>query len=95
MKQTRPYPLAHLTPKGERALVAGHPWVYDTEVAALEGQPEPGGLVDVCGAKGAFLGTGFFSPRSKIRIRVFSATGALPLKARATVIALTFASSAT
>ena len=72
MKQTRPYPLARLTPKGERALLAGHPWVYEAEVAALEGQPEPGGLVDVCGAKGAFLGTGFFSPRSKIRIRVFS-----------------------
>ena len=72
MKQTRPYPLARLTPKGERALLAGHPWVYEAEVVALEGQPEPGGLVDVCGAKGAFLGTGFFSPRSKIRIRVFS-----------------------
>lgn len=39
MKATRPYPKATITPKGERAITAGHPWVYDAEVLALEAAP--------------------------------------------------------
>ena len=39
MKATRPYPKAIITPKGERAIAAGHPWVYDAEVLALEAAP--------------------------------------------------------
>ena len=32
MKAARPYPIVTITPKGERAIVDGHPWVYDGEV---------------------------------------------------------------
>lgn len=32
MKTQRPYPALTITPKGERALVDGHPWVYAGEV---------------------------------------------------------------
>ena len=33
MKQQRGYPRVTVTPKAERGLTGGHPWVYDTEVA--------------------------------------------------------------
>ena len=29
MKAARPYPIVTITPKGERAIVDGHPWVYE------------------------------------------------------------------
>ena len=68
MKQQRGYPRVTVTPKAERGLAGGHPWVYDTEVA--DAQPaENGALVDVISAKGRYLGTGFISLHSKIRVR--------------------------
>ncbi len=36
MKSSRPYPRATITPKGERALLSGHPWVFEAEVTSLE-----------------------------------------------------------
>ena len=79
MKAERSYPKAVITPKGERALVGGHPWVYEAEVEKLEPAPgsadEPvpnGSLVDVVSQKGSYLGTGLLSQRSKIRIRIIS-----------------------
>ena len=35
MKAARPYPRITITPKGERALTGGHPWVYEGEVLEL------------------------------------------------------------
>ena len=71
MKQQRGYPQVTVTPKAERGLAGGHPWVYDTEVA--DAQPaENGALVDVISAKGRYLGTGFISLHSKIRVRILS-----------------------
>ena len=71
MKQQRGYPRVTVTPKAERGLAGGHPWVYDTEVA--DAQPaENGALVDVISAKGRYLGTGFISLHSKIRVRILS-----------------------
>ena len=72
MKQQRGYPRAVVTPKAERSVLAGHPWIYDTEVLRLEGAAENGGLVDVVNGKGAWLGTGLLSERSKIRVRLIS-----------------------
>ena len=37
MKAQRPYPTITITPKGERALLGGHPWVYDAEITAQSG----------------------------------------------------------
>lgn len=71
MKQERIYPQAAVTPKAERALLGGHPWVYDTEILRAP-QAENGSIVDVVNAKGRYLGSGFLSTHSKIRIRVFS-----------------------
>lgn len=72
MKTERSYPRAAITPKAEAAILRGHPWVYDAEITALDGAPAAGGLVDVVSKKGRYLGTGLFSPQSKIRIRLIS-----------------------
>lgn len=72
MKANRSYPRVTVTPKAERSLVAGHPWVYDAEVTNLSETPEDGILVDVLSSKGRYLGTGFYNSHSKIRVRLVS-----------------------
>ena len=72
MKAERPYPQVHITQKGERALTAGHPWVYAAEVTELSGPVEDGDLADVIGHQGAYLGTGFYNSHSLIRCRLLS-----------------------
>lgn len=52
----------------------GHPWIYDNEIARVEGEPEPGGEVEVRDARGLHVGYAFFNPNSKIRARVYSRT---------------------
>jgi len=71
MKQ-RKYPIVTVTPKAEKSLRQGHPWVYDNEVISSFGDIENGSLVDVLSNKGAYLGTGFISFCSKIRVRLIS-----------------------
>ena len=68
----RNFPKAIITPKGEKALRGGHPWVYSDEIMQIVGEYENGDLADVYSAKNRFLGTGFINDRSKIRVRVIS-----------------------
>ena len=68
----RQYPRASITPKGEKALRGGHPWVYADEITSLSDTPADGGLVDVYSSKDKYLGTGFYNSHSKIRIRILS-----------------------
>ena len=54
----------------ERGLIAGGRWVYDNQAAWVDEDCADGGVVDVTGADGAFLGRGFFNSRSKILVRL-------------------------
>ena len=72
MNAQRSYPRFTVTPKAESAIRRGHPWVYDAEILSREGDTENGGYVDVIGKKGQYLGTGFLSEHSKIRVRLIS-----------------------
>ncbi len=72
MKQTRSFPRAVVTPKGERAIQNGHPWVYGAEVLPQSDPLPDGGLADVVTAGGKYLGTGFVCLSSKIRVRLIS-----------------------
>ena len=72
MKADRGYPKFTITPKAEAAILRGHPWVYDAEILSMEGTPENGKLVDILSKKGRYLGTGFLSEQSKIRVRLIS-----------------------
>ena len=72
MKTERNYPAAVVTKKAEASLKKGHPWVYDTEIKSAPCEWTNGCLTDVLSEKGAYLGTGFVSEKSKIRIRILS-----------------------
>ena len=72
MKADRSYPGYTVTPKAEAAILRGHPWVYDSEILTAEDGAENGGLVDVLSKKGRYLGTGFLSEKSRIRLRLIS-----------------------
>ena len=68
----RGYAKLKVTPKAERALRQGHPWVYGEEITDAEGSWENGEIVDVFSAKGRWLGAGFINEHSKIRVRIIS-----------------------
>lgn len=72
MKQERPYAKAIVSRKAQLSCEAGHPWIYDTEVQSISGEYENGGIVDVLSLKGQYIGTGFISETSKIRIRLLT-----------------------
>lgn len=68
----RGYPIITVNAKAERAIRAGHPWVYGAEVTGTQGTYINGDIVDVCSAKGSWLGAGFVNDVSKIRVRIIS-----------------------
>lgn len=72
MKTQRDFPKCIITQKGTRWVEGGHPWIYEAEVLSEEGNAENGALVDAVSEKGKYLGTGFLSRNSKIRIRLVS-----------------------
>ena len=73
MKSERSYPIYKVNKKAEASLVGGHPWVYENDILEFpEAEPENGTLADVVSPKGAYLGTGFVSLKSKIRVRLIS-----------------------
>lgn len=73
MKSERTYPVYKVNKHAEGLLVGGHPWVYENDILEAPGTaPENGTLVDVVSPKGAYLGTGFLSLQSKIRVRLIS-----------------------
>ena len=72
MKTERAFPRCVITAKGTRWVEQGHPWIYADEVIRQEGDCENGALVDAVSEKGKYLGTGFLSRQSKIRVRLLS-----------------------
>ncbi len=70
MRQKRTFPGVTITRKQERAVRAGHPWVYADEITETAGTFENGCLTDVFSEKGSYLGTGLWSEQSKIRVRI-------------------------
>ncbi len=72
MKQTRNFPSVQVTRKQEASLHSGHPWVYADEIHTDTSAFENGCLVDVLSLKGQYLGTGLYSEKSLIRIRILS-----------------------
>ena len=72
MKAERNFPKFIITAKGTKWVEQGHSWIYAAEVVREEGGCENGGLADAVSEKGKYLGTGFVSRESKIRLRLVS-----------------------
>jgi len=72
MKSSRNFPFVMVSKKAERSLRGGHVWVYDAEIMSSSEKIENGAMTDVISLSGAYLGTGFYSENSKIRVRVLT-----------------------
>lgn len=72
MKSSRNFPFVTVSKKAERSLRGGHVWVYDAEIMSSSEKIENGAMTDVISLSGAYLGTGFYSENSKIRVRVLT-----------------------
>lgn len=59
--------------KGEgRTLKAGGAWIYDNEIASVNGSFENGDIVTIQDFDGFFLGYGFINTKSKLTVRLLS-----------------------
>ncbi|OIJ13426.1 rRNA large subunit methyltransferase I [Anaerobacillus alkalilacustris] len=55
-----------------KRLEQGHPWVYQSEVANIKGNYEPGDIVDVYNHQNHFLGKGYINPESQMIVRILT-----------------------
>jgi 23S rRNA (cytosine1962-C5)-methyltransferase len=65
---------ATLAPGKEKRINAGHPWIYRSEIARIEGEPPPGAVAAVLDHRGKFLGQAMLNSRSQIAGRLLSRT---------------------
>ena len=65
-------PTVLLKPGEADRIVAGHPWIYHTEILRLTAPVADGELVQVKDHRQRLIGTGFFNSKSKINVRVLS-----------------------
>lgn len=72
MKIERSFPGYRVSKRCENRIQNGHPWVYDNEIEVTPEGIENGCIADVLSPKGRYLGSGFVSLNSKIRVRILS-----------------------
>jgi len=68
-----------LKPKRARPFYGRHPWVLDSAVAAVDGNPADGDVVDLASHDGRFIARGLWNSRSRIRVRLYAFTAAAKL----------------
>lgn len=56
----------------KKRLEAGHPWIFQSEVKEIQGEFEPGDIVEVTNHQGHFLAKGYINPASQIIVRVLT-----------------------
>lgn len=69
MKETA---IVHIKKGEARSLKAGGMWIYDNEIARIEGEFENGDMVKVLDFDGYVLGSVFINTRSKLTVRMMS-----------------------
>ncbi len=60
-----------LKPRRARPFFARHPWVFDSSIERVEGQPAAGDELDVFSHEGRFIARGLYNPASTIRVRLY------------------------
>lgn len=63
---------AFLSPGREKRVLQGHPWVFRSDIARVDGPFTPGDVVDVVTSRGKFLARAMYNPASQIALRVFT-----------------------
>lgn len=65
-------PAITLQKREDLRIRAGHLWVFSNEIREVAGDPQPGSLVEVRDAGGAFIGSGMYNPHSLIAARILT-----------------------
>ncbi len=60
-----------LKPRRARPFFARHPWVFESSIGAIEGNPSAAADVEVMSADGRFIARGLYNPTSAIRVRLY------------------------
>ena len=63
---------ATLMPGKEKRVLAGHPWIFRSDIAVVEGSFTPGDVVQVFSSRGRFLAKAYYNPASQIALRVMT-----------------------
>ncbi|MFH1489221.1 MAG: class I SAM-dependent methyltransferase [Pseudomonadota bacterium] len=70
-----------LKPDREKSLLRRHPWVFSNAIGTVNGTIQPGETIELYSSKGRFLGRGAYSPRSQIRVRMWTFEEEPPINA--------------
>jgi 23S rRNA (cytosine1962-C5)-methyltransferase len=62
----------HLKKNEEERALAGHLWVFSNEIGSIEGKPAMGETAELYDSHNAYLGLGFYNPKSLIAFRLLS-----------------------
>ncbi len=65
-------PSLSLKPERERSVLRFHPWIFSGAIARVEGNAQPGEIIEVHSADNKFLGRGFYNPNSQIVCRMLT-----------------------
>jgi len=66
------YPRVVLKPRKANPFYARHPWVLDSAIQRIEGDPADGATVDLYSDKQKWIARGVFNRRSRIQVRLYS-----------------------
>jgi 23S rRNA (cytosine1962-C5)-methyltransferase len=72
LRQHREAAFVRLRAGCESRILAGHLWIYEGDIEDVAGEPKPGDVVEVITHDGPRCGLGFYSPQSKIRVRLLT-----------------------
>ncbi len=56
----------------EKSILRQHPWIFSGAIRRVEGDPQPGEIVDVLTHEGHPLGQGYWNPKSQINVRLLT-----------------------
>jgi 23S rRNA (cytosine1962-C5)-methyltransferase len=72
-------PRVILKPRRAAPFFNRHPWVFAGAVDSVDGDAQPGDVVDVVSSAGNFVARGLINPQSRIRVRLYSWNDSVPL----------------
>jgi 23S rRNA (cytosine1962-C5)-methyltransferase len=61
-----------LKPKRDKSVHLRHPWIFSGAIGSVEGNPQPGDLVQINDARRNPIAVGYYNARSQIQVRILS-----------------------
>ncbi|NOK85698.1 MAG: LSU m5C1962 methyltransferase RlmI [Chloroflexi bacterium AL-W] len=65
-------PRLYLKQGREKPVLNGHPWIFSGGVKSIEGNPQPGDIIDIRAHDGRFLARAYWNPSSQIQARILT-----------------------